>query len=419
MKLILPLLSASMGAATASRLSGAAPPLDLTASVGDGITASSPLGQSLLSQARRLEDGDDAYSYTWIEGYSLKFQGCHHMAQWNDDEDDGGDGDGDNYDVKIKTRRLARFRLCPTGSCSSNAYGCKKGYGDYVVDLSVFAKAYFESKKREQEQKCEMYLWKNCDCDDSDDKGDDFNAEYCEYDCYSAVGKSECIDNNPYNDDDEDDRDELDKYMECDELEIDDGNNRRLEDGDVQYYVGPYCANNGASVLLGLFTDDTCTQYADEDHGKTTYESLVGSALPYASTSVVGMDCISCSEDDDVNRMKENQEFYEQYGYYQDDDDEDEDRINGQCEELYESAGKCEENLEDGVATYPVNSACSYIEGIRITRQNEDGNIIGYQNATNKTATGFIVFFALSFAALGAYAILLRKRLGKTINLDS
>eukprot|EP00566_Odontella_aurita_P010696 CAMPEP_0113573880 /NCGR_PEP_ID=MMETSP0015_2-20120614/26853_1 /TAXON_ID=2838 /ORGANISM="Odontella" /LENGTH=410 /DNA_ID=CAMNT_0000476987 /DNA_START=144 /DNA_END=1376 /DNA_ORIENTATION=- /assembly_acc=CAM_ASM_000160 len=410
MKFALSLLSASLfGAATA------APPTELASTSGGGISASSPLGQSLLSRARRLEDGDDAYSYTWIEGYSLKFQGCHHIAQWNDyaDEDE---------DVRIMTRRLARFRLCPSDSCSSNsAFGCKKGYGDYVVDLSIFAQAYYESKRRAQEQKCEMYLWKNCDCDDGDDKGDDFNEEYCEYDCYSAAGRDECIDRNPYNDDEEDDRrEELDRYLECEQLEVeDDGDRRRLEeDEEEEFFVGPYCAADGAKVLLGVFKDDTCTEFADETNGQTTYETLVGSELPYSSTSIIGMDCMSCEEGEDVNRMKENEEYYAENGYYEQNDDEDEDRVADQCEQLYESAGKCEENLEDGVTDYPVNSACSYIAGIRITRQDERGIITGYVGAS-KTATAFIVLFALSFTALGAYVLYLKKSMGKTINLDS
>jgi hypothetical protein len=44
------------------------------------IKADSALGMRLLSEARSLE-GD--WTHTWISGYSLKFEGCHHISQWN------------------------------------------------------------------------------------------------------------------------------------------------------------------------------------------------------------------------------------------------------------------------------------------------------------------------------------------------
>ena len=48
------------------------------------IKADSELGMRLLSVARRV-DQVSAYSSTWVSGYSLKFQGCHHISQWNDE----------------------------------------------------------------------------------------------------------------------------------------------------------------------------------------------------------------------------------------------------------------------------------------------------------------------------------------------
>ena len=45
------------------------------------IKADSELGMRLLSEAREL-DGSE-WTHTWISGYSLKFEGCHHISQWN------------------------------------------------------------------------------------------------------------------------------------------------------------------------------------------------------------------------------------------------------------------------------------------------------------------------------------------------
>ena len=83
------------------------------------IAASSRLGQSLLAEARRLEDGEE--DFTWIADYSIVFQGCYSIKQWNGDADDDGD-------VLVKTTNLVRFRLCPSGTCS---LWCTGGYGKY------------------------------------------------------------------------------------------------------------------------------------------------------------------------------------------------------------------------------------------------------------------------------------------------
>jgi hypothetical protein len=49
----------------------------------DGLAADSELGMKILSQARLLEGGQNeaAVDYTWVSGYSLKFQGCHNTQQ--------------------------------------------------------------------------------------------------------------------------------------------------------------------------------------------------------------------------------------------------------------------------------------------------------------------------------------------------
>ena len=396
---------ASLLSIVPSALSKRAVPLEATPP-STGIAAGSAMGQSLLSSARRLENADDEEEFTWVKDYSLKFLGCHHVASWNADAGD------DANDVRILTKRLVRFRLCPSNSCGNHARGCKAGYGDYVVDLATYAQAYWEGHRRAQEQECEMFLWKQCDCDDeyTDDKDDNFNKDYCEYDCYNDAGKDECIDRNPYSDDEEDQRDdEIDRYMECQELEIeDDDGGRRLEDEDAGLYVGPYCAGGGSKVLLGLFTDDTCTQFADDDGGTETYLSLVGETLPYSVNSIIGNDCVSCEEGQDVNKMKEAEYFYATNGYYEEEDEDDEDRVAEQCEDVYDAAGKCEKNLGDGVISSPVNSACEYIEGIRITYQTAEGVIMGVKGGSMAMSV-WISVFAVSCAALGGYVYFLQK----------
>jgi hypothetical protein len=46
-----------------------------------GLAADSELGTKILSKARLLEEENDEVDMTWVSGYSLKFQGCHHVQQ--------------------------------------------------------------------------------------------------------------------------------------------------------------------------------------------------------------------------------------------------------------------------------------------------------------------------------------------------
>lgn len=370
------------------------------------MKANSKLGQSLLSKARKLEqDGDDEVDFTWVADFSIKFQGCHHISQWNEDADD-------EEDVKIATKRLIRFRLCPSDSCSAdNAGGCSSGYGDYIIDMNTYLESYFEAVEQYNEYKCEYIEQMVCNCDDDDGKDDGFDEDMCLYDCYVAQGVEDiCSENNPYNDDEQEDEEafELREYMECAEWEVpeaDDERKRKLEEEDeVEYFMGPYCAEQGGAIFLGLFTDDACTVFADENGGATTYSTLAaGEAMPYAAESVVGMECVSCKEPEDFNEDGN--------------DNEDEDAVVEMCEELYQASGKCESNLPSGTVSDPNTNACNYMEGIKIVRKN--GVVEAKSSTANKSASVFIGLFVVAFVLLAAYVYYLRTKLDRaSINLS-
>uniref|UniRef100_A0A7S2UPK0 Uncharacterized protein n=1 Tax=Attheya septentrionalis TaxID=420275 RepID=A0A7S2UPK0_9STRA len=358
------------------------------------IKADSKMGQNLLSKARRLEEnGNGEIDYTWVAGYSLKFQGCHHISQWNADADE-------EEDVKIATERLVRFRMCPTGSCNdNNAYGCKSGYGDYIVDMATYLDAYLEAKMEREEAECEYTMNYQCDCQDKDD--DQFNQEYCEYDCFMAKDMGYCVEDNPYVDDDNQEAAfAYADYVECAQYQFNNNNGRKLdENAEVEYSIGPFCSEQGGQIVLGLFTDDTCSTFADDYGGKGLFETMAGFELPYSETSLIGMECVSCKEQEDGDNYN---------------DQQDADEVKETCEMIYNTAGKCEKSLNNGVTAN--NNACNYIEGIRIVRQ--DG-IIKYNNAGgNKTASVFIGLFAVSFILLGAYVYYLKTKLDRAkINL--
>jgi len=362
----------------------------------DSVEVGSKLGNKIMSNARQLEN-DDGVDYSWVQNFSIKFQGCHHISQWNDEADG-------QEDVRIATKRLVRFRLCPTNMCTlESASGCSAGYGDYVIDMNIYLEAFLESVNEYNEAKCE-YLEATSGCDE--DGGD-----YCLYDFYSANGMADiCADGNPYqnnyNGDDDANAFDLADWTDCAQADLNNNNNgRQLENG-VEYYMGPYCAEQGGSIYLGLFTDESCTTFADDYGGKEAYYSLTGGELPYGENNMITMDCYSCIE-------AEAQYNYDGNG----NDQQDADNVSEMCEMIYSQAGKCESSLEiNGV--YPNYNACSYIQGIQVIRKN--GIIVTSGSKANKTASVFIGIFVVAFVLLSAYVYYLKTKLDRaTISLDN
>lgn len=361
--------------------------------------SASKAGQNLLSSARRLND-EQEIDFAWVSGYDIKYQGCHHIKQWND-EADGQD------DVRIYTKRLVRFRLCPSGSCSSSSgSGCASGYGDYIIDMDTFVEAFVEARRQDSEAACEHQINYVCDCEDDDGKDDGFDRDYCEYDCLVDAGMEECVDQNPYVDDQaQEEEQEMDRFFECQQLEW--GENQQYNNQnqynynnngeEIVYYAGPYCSEQGGSIKVGVFTDDACTAFAED----VTFYDITGYTIPYLTESIVSQDCLSCMEPQDEE---------EQYNDNNNNgnDAQDADEVREQCEALYQGAGKCEYEIE---GPYEKNTnGCNYMDGIKIVRA--DGMLDVSAARPSAVATAFIVIFAMSFAAMGFYVWYLRTRLG-------
>mmetsp|Transcript_4288 Transcript_4288/g.5266 ORF Transcript_4288/g.5266 Transcript_4288/m.5266 type:complete len:385 (-) Transcript_4288:282-1436(-) len=359
------------------------------------VKADSKFGMHLLSKARQLEQNGGAEAdQTWMADYSLKFIGCHHISQWNGDVDDADE-------VRIESVRLARFRLCPTSSCVNNHnMGCSSSYGDYVVDMDEFLVTYLENKEEVIQQQCETYAQYNCNCENY--YGDE---QQCEYNCFMSGGMSECVDEQAnqnqnaygYNQFEFD----LNDYLECAQYQPQNNNNRRLDgaDEEVEYYIGTYCASQGGSVVLGMFTDDACTNFADYNGGRTTFFNLEGKSLPYSDSSIIDDECYACGEAGEAN----------QYGYQ-------EMEVKEACGNVYTVAGKCETALS-GYNSYPNENACQYISGIAVTSANGIINSAG--GSSNKVADAFIGIFACSFVLLGSYVYYLKTKLDRgKINLS-
>jgi len=361
MKLTLTTLAAAIG------LSTAAP----------SISSNSNLGQKLLSSARRLDGYQEGeVDYTWVANYSLKFQGCHTTPQWNED------ADGED-DVKLTNLNLVRFRLCPSDTCATDsAYGCKSGYGDYVVSMDTYLQAYLDSVQQDQEYNCEYARSNECGCYNN---GDDYGTfEKCEYDCFMNKGMEYCVDNNPYAEDggqqeEEDDWDLMD-MVQC----------QQLNGG--QYYTGAYCSSDGGSIVMGVFTDDSCSNLSDVYGGQEMYTTITGKELPHSTTTLIGNECMSCMEGADANYN----------------DQQDADAVKEGCETLYLQAGKCEQGLNGGGSGN--NNACQYIEGINMVYK--DGGMFSRSHSSSAAGV-FIGLFSCSFVLLSSYAYYLKSKLDR------
>lgn len=364
-----------------------------------------------MASARKLENSG-AIDFTWVSDFSIKFQGCHHVSQWNDEAYDAND-------VRIQTKRLVRFRLCPTNTCSaSSSSGCHSGYGDYIIDMNTFLGSYYEAVDEYKQFRCQYTTQTLCSCTDDDAKADDFNIEACEYECLSKYSMVDfCGATNP-NDNNQQQKEkfQLANYVQCQQFDFAaqgqqeqqqgeqaEGGARQLEQDQAQYYIGPYCADQGGSIYLGLFTDDSCSTFADTYGGTSTYKKFTGESLPYGKQSVITMDCLSCKEPEEFNQDGN--------------DAQDADQVSEMCEQIYSTAGKCESALASSGTVYQANeNACTYISGIKVVRK--DGIITQVGSKANKTASIFIGIFVVAFVLLAAYVYYLKTKLDRvSINL--
>jgi hypothetical protein len=391
----------------------------------------SPAGRHLMQHARRLQNNANyQYNYNYNGGnykqqqeyqeeqdrqwdyenmdlgfltkYSVKFQGCHHVQQWNhlyDAEDE--------QDVRIKTKRLVRFRLCPSDDCDASTSGCTSKYGDYVVDMETFLATFLEAQTYASQNDMCANIQNTCEetCE-----GD----EECMDDCYQGYDAEECDRRRRHLQEDEDNEEQQEvqydyidamEYTTCTAFDmrrrLDQNQNANGENGyydedgnwveeDIQYYIGPYCGAQGGEINLALFTDDTCTVFAN--NGAQKFKNAMGYDLPYAEESLVSGVCVPCGEYNNGDAA-----------------------LSEMCQENYPIAGKCETKMN---IDYPNESSCGYIEGIKVIR--EDGVIRTSNNGKSKTAAVFIGLFLTISVLLAGYVYYLRTKLIRAqVNLSA
>lgn len=287
------------------------------------LMANSKAARNLMAKAKTVRNLEDNFEEAVIAKYSVVFESCHNATTWSDQG--------------AQTIGLVKFSLCPSDYCTEGCSSSEKG--EYVVDLPTFLDAYLEAQADALEYKCEM-MREQCGCDGQEDD--------CLYYCYKDYEEGSwtaCL-----NDGESGDRD---RYAECERLEIkQDEQGRRLDQQEeVEYFMAPICGSGGSSILLALYSDDDCAYPVE--NGASIYYSLAGATHPNFETSLVSTDCVSClepQEQDDKN----------------DDDEVDEDEVTRMCEEIYNSAAKCETYMT--AKSYPDESGCNYISTLTASR---------------------------------------------------
>ncbi|EJK74108.1 hypothetical protein THAOC_04242 [Thalassiosira oceanica] len=346
----------------------AAAALTVGAVSASSIPANSKTGRSIMSKARRLDQGD----MTWAANYSIKFEKCATSNDYyggyfggnNNNQNNNGNAAGYNG---MYEQRLVHFKLCPSDTCGSD---CSNG-ADYVVDMSEFVEAYLEEKAEAQEKACETAK-QSCEYNCQ-------NANDDETQCLNDLGLTECMEDDQNQDQGEGQQGEefdLQEAMECRRLDVDEEaaqyyayqnnmnngnwNNQQNGQQQMEFFVGPYCSSDGMSILLGVFMDEVCSFEAPSG----VYERFnYGQSLPYSSESLISNECISCMEvKEDENQNQENEN-----GDNNNQQEEEEVEVKEMCERLYEPAAKCEGGLTNIYGLYPNTMGCQFIDGLTVS----------------------------------------------------
>lgn len=377
------------------------------------------------SQIRKLDEQDE--QEVDITGYSLKFEKCQFVKQYDDEA-----AEDEDMGTVLATKRFIIFRLCPNGACST----CNYGFGEYIVDMDTYLESTVEYMQEQQEDYCQA-----CDeCgqdeeeEEEEEEGDEDEdrrrklsrrrklAVDCDT-CYDECQNIENMEENGYLD--------ASEYTECQNIYED-------EDTGVVYYAGAMCASSGTKIKIGLFTDEYCSVQDesglniesllqdDNDDGVTMQLSYHLLKKVVAEDECVA-DCLQVDENEDEN----------------DDGEEKEAETAEVCQQLYEAAGKCESsngfdngidysnyNGEDGWS-YANQMAqeelvCDFMSSLVAGTYDQSGEIVvaggrSTESGGVKVTSGQKVslsLFILGTAGLAGYAVMLHSQLTQGAKAD-
>jgi hypothetical protein len=344
-----------------------------------------------LDQNNQNQQQQEERDNTWMWEYSIQFTSCHSATTLR--QEGGGQDEG-----PLIANNSIEFSLCPTKGGSNCA--------TYLAPMMDFLNAYTEAQMEEEEYECEIaretceYQWQMQQNQNGNQNNNGQNNEQYYYnECVTAAGKDYCVEYEGQEDF------EVQRYLECAEFE---GN------GDyVNYFIGPYCANGGTEVRLGMFQDGGCAVPATD--GLATYSKYsYGRELPYSKESLVSpYKTISCQQvDQDANNQNNNNGNNNNYNYNQDI------QINEFCEEMIQLSAACEKGLNKESSYYwsANNMGCDYIQK---TLPLLDAATFSASGGSSGAAKAFAWIFALTTVGLGGYVFYLHKNKDRKVDLSA
>jgi hypothetical protein len=342
---------------------------------GKSVTLASSAEEQQL-QTRRLEDGNDdnAYFQYDLSEYSLRFERCQYVKMFDDDLAQDEDNDS-----PLALKHFVVYRLCPTDSCSDSCDDA--AYGQYVTGVSSYLQSTIQSQATYWENFCE-----NCDNQCNNGNGN-YGSTDIDCGCLNPCDLYENLENYGYLD--------ASQFIECQAVQQ---NNDDGGDGTAMY-IGPRCGTSGNQITIGLFYDAYCFEPIEN----ANVEQVLGAKLSYhllsQSYDSTERICLSCKEDNNDY----NQDNADEYNNQDANDQEDADDVNEMCEDLYNSAAKCESqtglqngfiqtNREENDYENQVENefmSCTFISSLMWNSYTETGeiNIGDPQDAIVRTVT--------------------------------
>lgn len=350
------------------------------------VSVTSKFGEKIMSQARRLDNNNQNVD-TWVANYSLVFQKCAVSSEYFAFEGQGGNQNRNQGGYFMQgQQKLIHFKLCPTSNCGS----CKNG-ADYAVPMDVYLEMYFKAQMEAQEYNCQVTK-ENCYCQNYNDD------QTCLSQCYAAAGLT-CDEgnNNQNNNGQQVYQFNQEQAGRCERLNVDQDSLYYYlqENGGSSYnmygnqnerglYVGPQCSSDGKKIHLNVFMDEGCSYEAP----KGAFEKFnYGQTLPYTSDSLVQSNCISCKEPQDANEQNNN-------------DQQDADEVLEVCEQLYQQAAKCEENLPSGTTYYANTYGCNLVKSLKAPGKSSSRS----SHSSGTASKVFASLFAITTAAFAGIA---------------
>jgi hypothetical protein len=288
-------------------------------------------------------NNSEYHYYDWLKNYSLKFESCHELSQY------------DSSGLAFTKQTMVKFKVCPANTCNKLKWFKKcRGGASYAADAVDFVPAYLESKMSSDQKTCK---YQRTNCKYYCQKQNGYYDENCGEQCLTDAGYDSCFQDSSIGEID------VENYLACTQL------NYKSSTTGNYYYGKAYCGRGGNALYFGTYEDSSCTKRTD--YGAKDFLTSYGVTLPYTKASMVSKDCVSCLENAD------NQNYY---------DANDSNDVTYSCEDLYQKSLKCESKHFMDVVN-PNRDGCKFIK--RTLSQMDDVNRGSTKNIWTRIAAWF------------------------------